>query len=36
MHLVINPINILDAHSSSTTAYSDNSVDFPESSRMKK
>ena len=30
--LVINPINILDAHSSFTTAYSDNSVDFPESS----
>ena len=30
--LVINPINTLGAHSSSTTAYSDNSVDFPESS----
>ena len=30
--LVINSINILDARSSSTTVYSDNSVDFPESS----
>ena len=30
--LVINPINILNARSSSTTAYSDNSVDFLESS----
>ena len=30
--LVINPTNLLDARSSSTTAYSDNSVDFPESS----
>ena len=28
--LVINPINILDARSSSTAAYSDNSVDFSE------
>ena len=30
--LVINPTNLLDARSSSTTAYSDSSVDFPESS----
>ena len=30
--LVINPINRLNARSSSTTVYSDNSVDFPESS----
>ena len=30
--LVINPTNLLDARSSSTTAYSDNSVDFPKSS----
>ena len=30
--LVINPINTIDARSSSTTVYSDNSVDFLESS----